>query len=358
MTRVPNSFSGAAQLAGVALEGAAARRPLFALPVEAGLPGLFAADFPGAGFLYHDYAVYRRDREAAEAGAVAGATLSFAVGPAAEDGPYDLAVVFFPKGKEAASCAFAAVSRGLEAGARVMVVGSKRSGVRAAGRLIEAAIGPVTDTRSARHCVLVEAGKTVDTPPEPEAIEYTAAVLGHEVHVVSLPGVFSHGRLDDGTRFLLDNLPPLGSRRALDWGCGCGVIGAALLLSGRAKEVDFVDSGVMSLEATRRTLAANELDAADVHASDILSDVRGRYDLIISNPPFHSGQRTDFAVTENLVREARRHLTRAGRLLIVISAFIKCEPWFRESLGPYRIIADNGRYRIIEGQRRRRRHDT
>jgi len=358
MTHVPNVFSGAAQLAGMALEGAAARRPLFALPVEAGLPGLFAADFPGAHFLYHDYVVYRRDREAAEAGAAAGATLSFAVEPAAEGGPYDLAVVFFPKSKEAASFVFAAVSRGLEAGARVMIVGSKRSGVRAADRLIEAAIGPVTDRRSGRHCVLVEAAKTVDTPPEPEAIEYAASILGREVRVVSLPGVFSHGRLDDGTRFLLDNLPPLRSRRALDWGCGCGVIGAALLLSDRAKQVDFVDSGVMSLEATRRTLAANGLEGEGVHASDVFSDVRGRYDLIISNPPFHSGQRTDFAVTENLVREARRHLTRAGRLLIVISSFIKCGPWFRESLGPHRIIADNGRFRIIEARRRRRPQDT
>ncbi len=354
MTHVPNCFSGAAQLAGMALEDVVAHRPLFALPEEAGLPGLFAADFPGAHFLYYDYAVYRRDREAAEAGS----PFSFSIEPPAEGRPHDLAVIFFPKSKEAASLVFAAVSRGLEAGARVMIVGAKRSGVCAADRLIEAAIGPITGTRSARHCVLVEATKTVETPPEPEALEYTAPILGHDVRVVSLPGVFSHGRLDGGTRFLLDNLPPLRSRRTLDWGSGCGVIGTSLLLADLSKQVDFVDSNVMALEATRRTLAANGLDGQDVHASDVLSDIRGRYDLIIANPPFHSGQRTDFAATEGLVREVRRHMTRAGRLVIVISSFIKCEPWFRESLASHRIITDNGRFRIIEARRKRRAQDA
>jgi 16S rRNA (guanine1207-N2)-methyltransferase len=45
---------------------------------------------------------------------------------------------------------------------------------------------------------------------------------------VSLPGVFSHGRLDRGTELLLEHLDKLPSGHLLDFGCGAGVLGAAV----------------------------------------------------------------------------------------------------------------------------------
>ena len=44
------------------------------------------------------------------------------------------------------------------------------------------------------------------------------------------PGVFSHGRLDAGTRALLEVMRrfPVAGRRVLDFACGSGVIGAFL----------------------------------------------------------------------------------------------------------------------------------
>ncbi|WP_413181825.1 methyltransferase [Escherichia coli] len=43
-----------------------------------------------------------------------------------------------------------------------------------------------------------------------------------------------------------------------------------------------------SVEASRATLAANCVEG-EVFASNVFSEVKGRFDMIISNPPFHDG---------------------------------------------------------------------
>ena len=44
-------------------------------------------------------------------------------------------------------------------------------------------------------------------------------------------------------------------------------------------------------KASRATLAANGIEG-EVFASNVFSEVNGRFDMIISNPPFHDGLQT------------------------------------------------------------------
>jgi 16S rRNA (guanine1207-N2)-methyltransferase len=344
MVEIPKSFGGAVQLAGMAMEDARAARAMIALAPEPGLPDLFASVFTQARYLYHDYAVYRCDRDETRAG---NALLTFASGYEATDTLCDLGVVFLPKSREEIAFAFSAVTRVLQANAAVFVVGPKRSGIRSSVPLIEQYFGPVLDTRTARHCVSIRASKQA-TPAEFHAeAAYEVEALGRRLHVVTLPGVFSYGRLDDGTRFLLDHLPAAALDRALDWACGAGAIGCALKLSRPEAVVDLVDSHVMAVESTRRTLAANGLDPERAWPSDGLSDITGRYDLIVTNPPFHAGHKTDHTVTDRLIRQAGRHLTSRGRLVLVTNAFLKTEHLLRNAFRQVRIVAEDPRYKVI-----------
>ena len=45
------------------------------------------------------------------------------------------------------------------------------------------------------------------------------------VEFITRPGLFAYGRLDDGTRSLLDVLEARPGERIVDLGCGCGVAG-------------------------------------------------------------------------------------------------------------------------------------
>jgi len=266
---------------------------------------------------------------------------------------HDLAVVFLPKGKELIEFVFSSVSKTLEHGAAVIIVGPKKSGIRSCRPLVEKYFGSVSSSRSARHCVLIEAEKTVEAELFEGKKSYSVEVFGKELHVVTLPGVFSHGQLDEGTGALLAHLDAgrVTFKKALDFGCGAGVIGAALKLARPGKKVDLVDSNVMALEAARQTLKANSFGADCVWASDVFSDVPRRYDLIVSNPPYHAGLMTDFSVTERLIREANQHLTRSGRLVIVTNAFGKYAPHLRQHFGRVRMAGKKGHYRIIEASK-------
>ncbi len=354
MVRVSKSFSGCTQLVGMALEGVRAERPLFALPPEPGLPGLFGDLFPRSHFLYNDYAIFIRDEEGSAGISHKGTTLSFAPRCQKAEEPYDLAVICLPAGKELIEYVFSGVSSVLQLGARVMIVGSKRSSIRSSKLLVEDYFGSIRSSQHGRHSVLIEAKKSAAARSFEGRKTYSVEAFGKNFQVVTLPGVFTHGRLDEGTRFLLDRIDPraLRFKKVLDLGCGAGVIGVALKLARPKKKVDFVDSNVMALEAARLTLEANGLDTDCVWPSDVFSDVRKRYDLIISNPPFHRGVRTEYSVAERLIREADRHLTSSGRLVVVTNAFLNYLPHFRQSFREVHVIAQNSRYRVIEASGR------
>jgi 16S rRNA (guanine1207-N2)-methyltransferase len=343
--RVPRTFSGPVQLLGAALEGETARRPLIALPPEPGIPALFEADFPGARFHYFDYAIHRADRKAAR-----GETERFTFSErfAAPPDPYDLGVLFLPKGKDLIAYALGEIGEVLAPGTPFLVAGANRGGIRSSPSAVEAAIGPVAGSRVGRHSVVHRAVRSTVRCRRDESATYTARAWGRAVTVVTLPGVFSHGALDAGTRFLLETLEPPAFRRALDWGCGGGVIGAALQLARPRAVVDLVDADAMALAAARLTLAANGFDPGRVKASDGFSDVTGAYDLIAANPPFHAGIRTELAVTERMIADSARFLLPGGKLVFVANAHHDFREVLARSFGTTRVLAEDGRYRVME----------
>ena len=91
------------------------------------------------------------------------------------------------------------------------------------------AAGQLRPCAQARQCPPLPAlaGRVEQAPAAPDldalASHFTLQLADGPLEVVSLPGVFSHGRLDLGSALLLEHLdnPPGG--RLLDFGCGAGI---------------------------------------------------------------------------------------------------------------------------------------
>jgi len=108
----------------------------------------------------------------------------------------------------------------------------------------------------------------------------------------------------------------------LDVGCGAGVIGFAAARLG-ARSVDLVDANLLAVAAAQENVRRLGAATCRVLASDVYSSVTGeRYDLIVSNPPFHRGKVVDTSVADRLIAEAPAHLQPGGQLLIVANAFL------------------------------------
>lgn len=283
---------------------------------------------------------------------------------------YDTAVLFMPKAKEQARFLIMQLLLRLKPGGTFWLVGENNGGIKSADKLLKDAaeiVFPdayqISKADKAKKSTLLSLTISSDAVPQntgfdllewqvswtlPEAANH--AESNTPLRLISLPGVFSHGRLDEGTALMLEHLPRIKEskvrqRRVLDMGCGTGVIGLSLLKRNPDLAVTFSDVNAMALEATRLSLAENDFPG-EVIASDIWQDITDRYDLIISNPPFHTGQKTDYDLAERFIRQAKKHLKRSGELRIVANRFLKYPDIIEATFGHCERIAETGKFCI------------
>ena len=133
--------------------------------------------------------------------------------------------------------------------------------------------------------------------------------------------------------------------KVLDVGCGAGVLSVMLASHSPKVRLTLTDVGASAVEAAKATLAANQMEG-QVFASNVYSDVNGRFDMIISNPPFHDGLQTSLEAAQTLIRGAVRHLNSGGELRIVANAFLPYPQVLDETFGFHEVIAQTGRFKV------------
>lgn len=162
-------------------------------------------------------------------------------------------------------------------------------------------------------------------------------------------GVFARGRLDRGTRLLIDAVDVSEGAVVLDLGCGYGPIGIAAALACPTCRVYMVDVNERACELARRNASQNGVTNVEVRCGAGFRPVEGmRFDLVLSNPPIRAGKRVLF----ELVEEAARHLEPGGRLVMVAQTKQGAKSLLRK-LGQVfptaREVEKGGGYRVIEG---------
>ena len=190
--------------------------------------------------------------------------------------------------------------------------------------------------------------------------EFTVDVRDCSFRVRSLPGIFAYDRLDGGTALLLAHLDVPRGARVLDAGCGYGIIGLLAARLGAAR-VDLVDVNLLAVAAAHENIARNRVEGARAFPSDLFSAVEGeRYDLIVSNPPFHTGKAVSYDAAHALIDRAPHFLAPGGRLVLVANAFLPYDGRMRPLFKQVERLADTGRYQVLaatapEGARAARR---
>lgn len=103
-------------------------------------------------------------------------------------------------------------------------------------------------------------------------------------------GVFSKDKLDYGTRILLENIDINNLKgRVLDLGCGIGVVGIILGTLNKNISIDMVDINERAISLTKDNVKFNNINN-NVFVSNVYSNINGKYNFIITNPPIRAGK--------------------------------------------------------------------
>jgi 16S rRNA (guanine1207-N2)-methyltransferase len=143
-----------------------------------------------------------------------------------------------------------------------------------------------------------------DVPSEPR--EFEAQVRGHALRFVTDRGVFSHGRVDPGSRLLAEQMDLSDSEEMLDWGCAWGLIGVVAKKTWPELKVVMVDINERACELANENLRRNHVEA-EVIAGDAGEVLSGRsFDAVVCNPPISAGRAAVLGVMDQaaeLLRE-------------------------------------------------------
>ncbi|WP_417861611.1 methyltransferase [Vreelandella venusta] len=223
------------------------------------------------------------------------------------------------------------------------VVGEHQGGIKRVPKILSELGMRCDKLDNARRCSLF-ATRTVAMEQPDNAWQTFEA---WDLKLVSHPGVFGHGKVDEGTRLMLDSVEaslPKKPLSVLDMGCGDGIISA--WLAARGHQVTAVDVSAFAVEACRRTLAANQLSGR-VLESDVYSALGGeQFDLIVSNPPFHQEREITYGPSARLISEAPNHLSAKGQLVLVANAFLPYPDVLESTFGGFETLADNRRFKV------------
>lgn len=161
-------------------------------------------------------------------------------------------------------------------------------------------------------------------------------------------GVFSGSKVDAGSRYLLQEHPPISESTAtiLDLGCGYGPIGLTAAKRAPHAKVWGVDVNERAIALATANAASNDITNAEfVTAKDLPSDVR--FDLIVSNPPIRIGK----AALHDLLGVWLDRLTPEGRAWLVVQKHLGSDSlvtWLTEQGWPTTRLGSRKGYRLLE----------
>ncbi|MEP1551303.1 MAG: methyltransferase [Paraglaciecola sp.] len=238
---------------------------------------------------------------------------------------FDGAVIYMPKSKEQAKMLIANIAACLKTGADLLLVGENKGGVKSASKMLEVVSSQVNKIDSARHCALFAA--KIDKTIKPFELTqwqktFDIEVAGIEYKICSLPGVFNHGSIDNGTSVLLNSEIKVPNGRVLDFGCGAGVIGCFLGLKNPKAQIVMSDVSALAVYCSKESARLNDLEV-EVVASNGLTEIKGKFSSVFTNPPFHTGIQTDYSVSESFISQVKQYLAADGTLNLVANKFLR-----------------------------------
>ena len=172
-------------------------------------------------------------------------------------------------------------------------------------------------------------------------IPYKDEVIRH------YPGVFSAGKINPATAYLIDNLDlQVRDKRILDLGCGNGILTKAMTAMKSKADYHLIDDFFLAVESAKLNLTG---DNFKFYFEDNLKIFDNRtFDFVVSNPPFHFEHENNIEVSLELFQHVARILDDNGRFQLVANKHLNYLTHLEKYFNEVAIVDENEKYIIYE----------
>lgn len=220
-------------------------------------------------------------------------------------------------------------------------------------KLFEKHLGDTTTSLAWKKHRLVFSFANCDTPSPAVAITEWP-VPQHGMTLKNHPNVYSGEGLDQGASFFLDHLPDnLGRARALDLGCGNGVLSVKLAQLNPALSITCVDESFSAVASARENLRPYDTGERQIEciANNCLDGFDAdSYDVVLCNPPFHQQQTITDHIAWQMFCDAKHVLRVGGQLLVIGNRHLGYDGKLKRVFGKHqvKVIASNKKFVILQ----------
>jgi len=273
-------------------------------------------------------------------------------------GNFNAVIMQIPKGRKIARRWLLRAYQALSPGGNLFIAGANKEGIQSIIKDADSLFGNVNILSYKKGNRLARSIKTSLPIPLLEWVQAPGIAIGtwfefvidlpdYSVHIHSLPGIFSYDGLDEGTELLLRELMIPPGAHVLDVGCGYGIIGLYAASLG-SEWVDLIDNNLLAIASTQENIRLNKITNAKVFPGDLLNSIgMNKYNLILSNPPFHTGQAVDYQVAQTMIVNSHQALAPYGQLILVANKFIRYDRLMQQIYGNIVCLKETGKYHVL-----------
>lgn len=281
------------------------------------------------------------------------------VEPQLGDGGFAMTLLLPPRQRETSRALLARALSATEPGGWVVAAATNNEGARSLESDLRALAGPVQSLSKYKSRVVFvrvdPAHCDARLREEWLALDALREVQSGDDRFWTRPGLFAWDRVDPASGLLAAALPAGLRGRVADLGGGWGYLSLQLLRRcAGIKTLDLFEADARALQAAQRNLdEARSRHASQavcrVHWHDVSAGLPGRFDVVVSNPPFHLGRADAPQLGRSFIASAADALDDDGQVWLVANRHLPYEDLLRERFAQVDMPVQRDGYKILYG---------
>lgn len=229
----------------------------------------------------------------------------------------------------------------LDQGGMLLIDGAKTDGIDAIHKTLRKHID-IDHVIPKAHGKLISATKSdASLPAWQDALNLRQNKDGFH----TTAGIFSADSIDEGSQLLARHFPNRLKGSVADLGAGWGWLSHAALAACEAiEDIHLIEAEARALAAARANLTH---DSAYFHWADA-TEHSGKYDAVITNPPFHADRKPDPSLGLSFISAAAKMLKPNGKLMLVANRMLPYEDALEQLFRRVERREQTNRFKVFE----------